>query len=104
VNFGTEKIRGGDRWESAGHRESVTMREGTLQGSPLSPALFMVYMSNVVLEAVKWLAQRSGGRQLRREPRVSYWPLSHIGDINGVRVGWEESRPGHEPARAEPGG
>jgi len=30
--------------------------------------------------------QRRGGRELRRQCRENYWPLSFIDDVNGVRV------------------
>jgi len=66
---------------------SVTMTRGTPQGSLLSPALFTVYMSNVGWDAERRLAQRGDGRSLHRERGVSYWPLSYIDGVNGVRVG-----------------
>jgi len=65
------------------------MTGGTPQGSPLSPALFTVYMSSVIWKAEETLASRIGGRKLRGERRRSYWPLSFIDDVNGVRVGGE---------------
>jgi len=37
----------------------------------------------------KKLKQRPGGRELRWERRESYWPLSFIDDVNGMRVGGE---------------
>jgi len=70
----------------------VTMTGGTPQSSPLSPALFTVYISSVVWEAERRLAQRKGGRELRSRRRESYWPLSFIDDVNGVRVGGEGRR------------
>ena len=65
------------------------MTGGTPQGSPLSPALFTVYMSSIVWEVEKKLKQNPGGRNLRKEREVNYWPLSFIDDINGVRIGSE---------------
>jgi len=72
------------------HLGRITMTGGTPQGSRLSPALFTVYMSSVVWDAERRLSQRPGDRVLRRERRQSYWPLSFIDDINGVRVGGEK--------------
>jgi len=46
-------------------------------------------MSSVVWDAEKRLTQWPG-RELRRERRVSYWPLSFIDGVNGVRVGGEQ--------------
>jgi len=83
---------------------SVTMTGGTPQGSPLSPALFTVYMSSVVWEAEQRLRQRPGGRELRRERRESYWPLSYIDDVNGVRIGGEEEMDEALTAAAEAAG
>jgi len=68
---------------------STKMTGGTPQGSPLSPALFTIYMSKVVWEAEEILRQRKDGRELRRGRRESYWPLSFIDDVNGVRIGGE---------------
>ena len=45
------------------------------------------------MSSVVWDAERrplSGERELRNARRVSYWPLSFIDDINGVRVGGEK--------------
>jgi len=67
----------------------VRMTGGTPQGSPLSPALFTVYMSSVVRDAEKLLHEQKG-MKTRRGRRTSYWPLSFIDDINGVRVGGEK--------------
>ena len=47
-------------------------------------------LPSVVWEAERRLKQRGGGRELRRERRVSYWPLSFIDDVNGVQVGGEK--------------
>jgi len=65
----------------------VVMTGGTPQGSPLSLALFTMYMSSVVWDAERMLLQRGGSRKLRRGRRESYWPLSFIDGVNGVRVG-----------------
>ena len=67
----------------------VTMTGGTPQGSPLSPALYTIYMSSVVWTAEEKLRTRVGGRSLRGERRANYWPLSYIDDVNGVRIGGE---------------
>jgi len=67
----------------------TTMTGGTPQGSPLSPALFTVYMSSVVWEAERRLADRAG-RELRKDKVKRYWPLSFIDDINGVCIGSEK--------------
>ena len=67
----------------------TTMTGGTPQGSPLSPALFTIYMSSVVWAAERKLTQR-GGRELRRERVKQYWPLSFIDDVNGVCIGSEK--------------
>jgi len=40
-------------------------------------------------DAERWLASRVGGRVLQNERRISYWPLSYIDDVSGVRVGVE---------------
>lgn len=62
---------------------AVTVTRGTPEDSPL------IYMSSMVWEAERRLAQRGGGRELRHERRTSYWPLFYIDDVNGVRVGGE---------------
>jgi len=83
---------------------SVRMTDGTPQGSPLSPALFTVYMSSIVWEAEQRLRERTGGIELRRERRVSYWPLSFIDDVNGVRIGGEKELDTALTAAAEKAG
>jgi len=57
------------------HEVGGLSTEYVLQRIP--PALFTVYMSSVVWDAEKRLARR-GGRELSRERRLSYWPLSFI--------------------------
>jgi len=48
-------------------------------------------MTSVVRDAEGRLKQRADGRKLRAEcKRESYWPLSFIDDVNGVRVGGEK--------------
>jgi len=64
----------------------TTMTGGTPQGSPLSPALFTIYMSSVVWAAEKQLKERKH-MTLRNPKRERYWPLSFIDDVNGVCVG-----------------
>jgi len=44
-------------------------------------------MSSVLWEAERRLRQRDGQRQLQTVKRESYWLLSFIDDVNGVRVG-----------------
>jgi len=67
----------------------TTMTGGTPQGSPLSPALFTIYMSSVVWAAEEKLTQR-GDRELRNAKVKRYWPLPFIDDVNGVCVGSEK--------------
>ena len=68
---------------------------GTPQGSPLSPALFTVYMSAMVCKAEEGLrrAEEEGRHKMNtrrgaggRGERV-FAPLSYIDDVNSVRVG-----------------
>jgi len=66
---------------------TVKMTGGTPQRSPVWPALFTAYMSSVVWGAERRLTQ--GKRELRHKRRKSYWLLSYIDDVNGVRVGSE---------------
>lgn len=71
-----------------------TMVGETLQGSPLSPTLFTIYMVVMVWEAEKEMAAteevkhqmntRNGGHS-----RDIFIPLQYINDVNSVRVGKE---------------
>ena len=72
---------------------TTVMTGGTPQGSPLSPALFTVYMSSVVWAAEEKMKRRRH-MNLRREKRETYWPLSFIDDVNGVYVGSEKEMGG----------
>jgi len=67
----------------------TTITGGTPQGSPLSPALFKIYMSHIVWKAEKKLRERKY-MELRNEKKERYWPLSFIDDVNGVCVGSEK--------------
>jgi len=68
---------------------TARMTGGTPQGSPLSPALFTIYMSSVVWDAERRLKERN--HMVTRQPiREKFWPLSFIDDINGVCVGSEK--------------
>ena len=71
-----------------------TMVGGTPQGSPLSPALFTVYMSAMVWKAEKRLreAEEEGrhkmdtrGRSRGVREEKTFIPLSFIDDVNSVR-------------------
>jgi len=71
-----------------------TMVGGTPQGSPLSPALFTIYMSAMVWKAEKKLRETEEERRHKMETRGkkqererTFIPLSYIDDVNSVRVG-----------------
>ena len=73
---------------------STMVIRGTLQGSPISPTLFTIYMSRVVGEAEKELDRLEGSRRQSSRKGMDwgdtksrdFTPLSYIDDVNSVRV------------------
>ena len=68
---------------------STTMTEGTPQGSPLSPALFTIYMSQMITEAQNKIDKAMTDRTTTRShgSKDVFIPLSFVDDCNSVRIG-----------------
>ena len=69
----------------------TTMTSGAPRGSPLSPALILIYMSTMIATAQKMLEETDHTKYRRMSSRKKlYIPLRFVNDCSGITIGSEK--------------